>query len=425
MLSIGLMSGTSMDGIDAALLETDGSPNSIHDIGHTTIDYDSESKMLFKSAEYCIRKFQGDMIKARESYMDVLREYLEHELKLSSVDNTIKSLTFYLCGGAGSARLRLDDVVLHSTKLHVAIVKKLLLKTSRKACEVDVIGYHGQAMYHQPSRKISIIVGDGQYLADQVGIGVVNDFRSQDVSAGGQGAPFAPLYHYALAVRDNKIPTAIVNCGGIANVTFVPSANEHDLIAFDTGPGNGLLDQLIRQRTSGQEFMDKDGKFGTQGRIHDGVLKKLYVQSITKEGKNYLQMPPPKSLDIGDMVLISELDSLSLEDACATLEEFTASTIVDSLDWFKGTLPQQWILAGGGWKNPVIRKSLERNLQAKVNKKVPIQTADEAGWNGQAMEAQIFAYLAVRSLQGKPLSMPNTTRVPEPMSGGVVYTPCK
>ena len=409
-----------MDGIDAALLETDGSSNSIHDLGHTTIDYDSESKMLFKSAEYSIRKFQGDMRGARAAYLESLQEYLRDELKLSNPDNTIKSLTAYLHGNEG-VFLCLDDVILHSTKLHVKIIKKLLSETGRKASEIDVVGYHGQAMYHQPSRKISIIVGDGQYLADQVGIVVVNDFRSQDVAAGGQGAPFAPLYHHALAVRDHKIPTAIVNCGGIANVTFIPSADEHDLIAFDTGAGNGLIDRLIRQRTNGQECMDKDGQYGEKGKVHEDVLEALYEKSITKEGENYLLMPPPKSLDIGDMSLVPELDSLNLEDACATLEEFTATTIVDSLNWFKGTLPQEWILAGGGWKNPVIRESLERNLQIRLNKNVMIQTADEAGWNGQAMEAQIFAYLAVRSLQGKPLSMPNTTRVPKPMSGGTVY----
>ena len=417
MLSIGLMSGTPMDGIDAALLETDGSSNSIHDLGHTTIDYDSESKMLFKSAEYSIRKFQGNMQEAQVAYLESFREYLQNELNLSNPDNTIKSLAAYLHGDE-STPLRLDDVILHSTKLHVASVKKLLSETGRKSSDIDVVGYHGQTMYHQPSRKISIIVGDGQVLADQVEIVVVNDFRSQDVAAGGQGAPFAPLYHHALAVRDNKTPTAIVNCGGIANVTFVPSANENDLIAFDTGAGNGLIDRLVRQRTSGQEFMDKDGQYGEKGKIHQGALKALYEKSITKEGENYLLMPPPKSLDIGDMCLVPELDSLNLEDACATLEEFTAATIVDSLNWFKGDLPQQWILAGGGWKNPVIRQSLERNLQIRLNKKVAIQTADEAGWNGQAMEAQIFAYLAVRSLQSKPLSMPNTTRVPRPMSGG-------
>lgn len=411
-----------MDGIDAALLETDGSSNSIHDLGHTTIDYDSESKMLFKSAEYSIRKFQGNMREARVAYLESLREYLHDELKLSNPDNTIKSLTAYLHGDEGTP-LCLEDVILHSTKLHVEIVKKLLSETGHKASEIDVVGYHGQAMYHQPSRKISIIVGDGQYLADQAQIVVVNDFRSQDVAAGGQGAPFAPLYHHALAVRDHKIPAAVVNCGGIANVTFIPSANECDLIAFDTGAGNGLIDRLVRQRTNGQECMDKDGQYGEKGKIHENVLEALYEKSITKEGENYLLMPPPKSLDIGDMSLVPELESLGLEDACATLEEFTASTIVDSLNCFKGTLPQQWILAGGGWKNPVIRESLERNLQIKLNKKVTIQTADEAGWNGQAMEAQIFAYLAVRSLQGKPLSMPNTTRVPEPMSGGMVYYP--
>lgn len=421
MLSIGLMSGTSMDGIDVALLETDGA-NVIKDLGHTAIAYHPLSKILFKAAEYAVRKQTGDMDKAKMFYPQAIRDYLENELNMLeiSVSNKIAELSMYLHGVEQSASpITLDKVIQHSTELHVAAVKKLLKETGYEATQIDVVGYHGQTLFHRPSIKTSIVVGNGQYLADQLGITVVNDFRSRDVAAGGQGAPFAPLYHQALAVRDKKIPVAVVNCGGIANITLIKNANEIDLIGFDTGPGNGLIDRLIRQRTQGKENMDTDGQYGNKGRVDEQVLKALWETSLIKDGQNYFLAPPPKSLDIGDMELIPELDVLSIEDACATLEAFTADTIITSLKLLEIEWPQYWILAGGGWHNPVIR----RELESRLGKSVQILTADEAGWNSQALEAQIFAYLAIRSLQNKPLSVPGTTSVPEPLSGGHAYLP--
>jgi anhydro-N-acetylmuramic acid kinase len=239
------------------------------------------------------------------------------------------------------------------------------------------------------------------------------------VAAGGQGAPFAPLYHQALAVRDHKLPVAVVNCGGIANITIIQDADESGLLAFDTGPGNGLIDRLIRQRTQGREGMDRDGHYGLQGKVCEKTLAALFAKSLMQEGKNYFELSPPKALDIGDMVLIPELETLSLEDACATLEVFTAESIVRSLKLVNIPIPQHWILAGGGWHNPVIL----RELKSRLGSGIQVMTADEAGWNSQAMEAQIFAYLAVRSLEKKPLSLPGTTRVPAPMTGGELYLP--
>ena len=319
--------------------------------------------------------------------------------------------------------ITLDDVIQHSTELHIEAVKKLLSKTGYDAKQIDVIGYHGQALFHRPSIKKSIIVGNGQYMADVLGVTVVNDFRSRDVAAGGMGAPFAPLYHHALAIRDNLFPVAVVNCGGIANITFINDADERNLIGFDTGPGNGLIDRLIRQRSQGKESMDTDGRYGKRGQVNNDVLKALHEKALIKDGSNYFFTRPPKSLDIGDMQLISELDALSTEDACATLEAFTAETIVTSLQLVDMALPTDWVLAGGGWHNPVIRRELENRLRHRLGESVQIRTADEAGWNSQAMEAQLFAYLAVRSLQNKPLSMPGTTNVPEPLSGGQAYQP--
>lgn len=417
MLSIGLMSGTSMDGIDAALLSTDGSPREILDLGDTFLAYTPEFKILLKAAEYSVRSCQGNFSEAESYYWQGTHDYLTAELKIADADipKKINELCTYFHGKNSFLPITLTEVIQHSTHLHGLAVKNLLAKTHYSASQIDVVGYHGQTLFHQPAKKISIIVGNGQWLADFLNITVVNDFRSRDVAAGGQGAPFAPLYHHALAVRDQKIPVAIVNCGGIANITLVNSSNESDLIAFDTGPGNGLIDRLIRQRTQGREHMDLDGKYGKQGRIHASVLAALYESSIIQNAENYFFKAPPKSLDINDMILIPELEELSIEDACATLEAFTADSIVNSLQLLDVNLPQYWILAGGGWHNPVIRRELNQRLQQRLNSSPLIQTADAAGWNSQAMEAQIFAYLAVRSLQNQPLSMPGTTRVPLPL----------
>lgn len=421
-ISLGLMSGTSMDGIDAALIKTDGEAD-IDELGHVSIFYEADTKILLKSAEYAIRKAAGDMKRASDLYPKLLKEYLKDELKIleAEIKPKIEALVEYLKQKSNQP-LTLDGVIQHSTQLHGDAVDRLLKETQRKADDVDVVGYHGQTMYHQPSKGISIIIGDGQALANRTGIKVVNDFRSADVAAGGKGAPFAPIYHLALAKRDGKIPVAVVNCGGIGNITLIPDDNPQHMIGFDTGPGNGLIDRLVKQRTSGKETMDEGGKYGNSGKVNEGAFKALCEKSIVKEGKNFLLMPPPKALDIGDLELVEELDSLSLEDACRTLEVFTAYTIVNSLALLKSSIPTTWILAGGGWNNPIIVAELKRLLTLRGTH-MEVLKADEAGWNSAALEAQIFAYLAVRALDGRPLSFPGTTGVPKPISGGRVYTP--
>jgi anhydro-N-acetylmuramic acid kinase len=425
MLSVGLMSGTSMDGIDAALLQTDGS-SVIQDLGYVSISYAPPFKLLLKSAEYAVRKCFGNIEQARSSYSQAIYDYLSNELgvKESDIQYEVSKLSVYLQGiEKKEFPITLDAVVQHSTYLHFIAVQQCLEKTGHQSRQIDVIGYHGQTMFHRPDHKISVVVGDGQYLADQLGITVVNDFRSCDVAAGGQGAPFAPIYHYALALRDKKIPLAVVNCGGITNLSLIPSENESDLIAFDAGPGNSLIDSLVRQRTRGKEHMDTDGQYGKQGSVNQQVLKALYEKSIIRNGKNYFLMPPPKSLDYGDMVLIPELNALSLEDACATLEAFSADAVIESVGLLNMDLPRQWILAGGGWKNPVIRYEFESRLRKKLGDSTNIFLADDINWNSQAMEAQIFAYLAVRCLENKPLSFPGTTGVSRPLLGGCAWNP--
>jgi anhydro-N-acetylmuramic acid kinase len=221
-------------------------------------------------------------------------------------------------------------------------------------------------------------------------------------------------------MRDNKLPCAIVNCGGIANITVIPSESALALMGFDTGPGNGLLDRFVRDRTQGQEMYDQDGRYALQGQVDLEVIQALYERGVIKNHQNFFAMQPPKSLDTGDLKSIPELERLSLEDGCATLAFFTGESIVKSFAWIKNQipLPRQWILAGGGWYHPMIRTIFETQVKRDYGADILIQTADEVGWSTQAMEAELIAYLAVRSLRGIPLSFPKTTRVSRPMCGG-------
>jgi anhydro-N-acetylmuramic acid kinase len=282
-------------------------------------------------------------------------------------------------------------------------------------------------------------LGDAAWMSNALGIPVVHKFREADVAAGGQGAPFAPLYHHVIAVKADLCPVGIINAGGIANVTIIPSADETAMMAYDTGPANALIDALVRLKTNGAQTYDRDGGYAKQGVVSADVLALLFEKAVVKNGQNYFDMAPPKSLDTGDMVLLPEVLALSLEDGCATLAAFTAQSIVQGLTLYmaaqtqqnasntrgdKGpaTLPKRWILAGGGWKNPAIREFFDEALTAVIGD-CEINTADEMGWKGDAMEANIFAYLAVRSLHGKPLSLPNTTGVPTPQTGGQIALP--
>ncbi|MEY3197140.1 MAG: hypothetical protein RLZZ59_508 [Pseudomonadota bacterium] len=378
-IAIGLMSGTSMDGIDAAIIETDGE-RYIRELSNISTEYTKQTQSQFKNFEEKVRNANGTLPPNNET----------------------------------------SEIITLSTNLHIEAVNLLLETYKYSPKDIDVIGYHGQTIYHQPQNSISIILGDGSRMAKELGIKVVSDFRSNDIKNGGQGAPFAPLYHRALALRDKLTPCVVVNCGGISNITIIPTENLEDLIAFDTGPGNGLIDKMVKEFSKGLENMDLFGKYGMNGKVHENLIELLYAKSITKNGKNFFNMPLPKSLDIGDMKIPNEFFEISIEDSCRTLEAFTADSIIRSANLFNKPLPQKWILSGGGWNNPVILSELKIKLE-KYNAIASI--ADEIGWNSKALEAQIFAYLAVRSLDKKPLSIPSTTGVKAPITGGIIHNP--
>lgn len=425
-LSIGLMSGTSMDGIDAALIETDGNFH-IKELTHLSFSYPREVHFILKAAEYAVHKHSGnlktlDQLPLNSYFLSYLTDRLALQMEESQL--LLKEAELYLNATANCA-FTIQGIELHSTQLHAQAVQKLLDCTNYPHEAIDVVGYHGQTLFHHPANHTSIQIGSGQLLANLTNISVVNDFRRQDVESGGQGAPFAPLFHQALAVRDNLFPLAVINCGGIANLSLIMGPSPSDVLGFDTGPGNGLIDLFVKQRTRSQELMDMDGRYGVKGNVQQIVLDQLYSHSILVEGMNYFDLPPPKSLDINEMRLIPELDTLSLQDGCATLEAFTADSIVHGLCQISPPKFLQIVLAGGGWNNPIILKELKSRVHKHLGLETVIKTADQIGWKSQALEAQIFAYLAVRSQRKLPISYPNITRVPKPLTGGTLSLPNK
>lgn len=424
MLTIGLMTGTSMDGIDAALIETNGETD-IKEYAHAYYSYDSNLKLMLKAAQISANRHFGNLNIIKKNYYQDLISYLKKELKISSdkINNYLADLKIALKLDSTKAEITFDKLITALTILHAQLVKTLLNQTNFKAENIDVIGFHGQTLFHSVAKKITIQIGDGKLLADMTGITVVNNFRSQDLALGGQGAPLAPLYHQALAVRDKMFPVVVVNCGGIANVTVITNSSEEGVMGFDTGPGNALIDRYITQKTQGKKTFDQDGKYGTKGKVCESVLKTLFEKSVILNGKNYFDQFPPKALDSGNMHLIPELDSLSFEDACRTLEEFTAETIVHSVKYFPKIKLKNWVLVGGGWNNPVILESLKSKLIANLGADTLINKAENVGWNSQAMEAQLFAYLAVRSLKKMTISLPSITQIQKPSTGGNAHFP--
>ncbi len=270
--------------------------------------------------------------------------------------------------------------------------------------DIELIGFHGQTVLHE--RPVAgrvgrtVQLGDGELLARLARTPVAYDFRTADVAAGGEGAPLAPIYHQA-RVRASGLqpPSAVLNLGGVANVTLF--GEKADPLAFDTGPGNGMIDLLVQARGLGR--FDADGRLAAAGRAEKAVLAGYLAHP-------YFAAPPPKSLDRYDFSL-KHVAHLSVEDACATLVAFTAEAIAQGLR-LAPEPPEVLVVAGGGRSNPELMRVLEAHTPARV------VAAEAVGWRGDALEAEAFAYLAVRTLHGLPISFPGTTGVPHPMTGG-------
>jgi anhydro-N-acetylmuramic acid kinase len=352
------MSGTSLDGVDAALLETDGEAVARPGPG-LTLPYDGGTRALLRAAL--------DEARAVAQGAPVPQSIREAERRL--------------------------------TQVHAEAVKALLAKAGMVAPDVALIGFHGQTILHRPERHWTWQIGDGALLARLTGIDVINDFRSADVKAGGQGAPLMPLYHAVMAREAGLAePAVVVNIGGVAQVTYIKG----DLVlAFDTGPGNAPIDDWMH-RHSGKP-VDQDGAFAATGKVNDAALDKMLANA-------FFERVPPKSLDRMDFGM-EAVENLPPADGAATLTAFTAASLARAREHFPDPAAT-WIISGGGRHN----KTLMAMLKARVN--APVLAAEDAGWDGDALEAQGFAYLAMRSKKGLPLSLPTTTGVQQPMTGG-------
>ena len=355
MRAIGLMSGTSADGIDAALIETDG-------------------EHIARTGAFLTLPMPTGL---RERILAVMAdpECAEHD-PLTELEQDI-------------------------TEAHAAAVRALLAEARVPVSAIDVVGFHGQTVIHRPQRRFTRQLGDGGALARRLGITVVNRFRHADVAAGGQGAPLVPLYHAALAENLPR-PLAVLNLGGVGNVTWLGDGVA--MLAFDTGPGNALIDDWVRVHGAGG--FDEGGRIALAGQVDQAALDRLLDNP-------YFARKPPKSLDRHDFSTRG-LTALSLEDGAATLAAFTVESVALARAHFPKPA-KRWLVCGGGRHNQV----LMRELQIALN--VPVDPVEAVGWQGDALEAQAFGFLAVRSLRGLPLSLPSTTGVPEPMRGGDIH----
>ncbi|MBS0547156.1 MAG: anhydro-N-acetylmuramic acid kinase [Proteobacteria bacterium] len=353
--ALGLMSGTSVDGVDVALIETDGETVSAQGPA-TTLAYEPAVRTLIRAA------FGAD--------------------------------------APNDATRAAERAV---TDKHVEAVRLWSKRTGIALESLDVVGFHGQTITHRPERRFTWQIGDGAALAKALGVKVVNDLRIADVTAGGQGAPLVPVYHAALAHELPK-PLAVVNVGGVANVTWIGPAGE--LLAFDTGPGNGPIDDWCMRR-AGLRF-DTDGALAASGTVDRGRVERFAEH-------RFFPRTPPKSLDRGDFN-DDWSEGLSVADGAATLTQGTARAIALAATHFPAPVTQ-WVISGGGARNPTLMRAIAGETRGKV-----VRAAD-LGWDGDALEAQAFAFLAVRSLRGLPITFPGTTGIDRPLTGGRLNEP--
>ena len=365
--AIGLMSGTSMDGIDAALIESDGR-DFVRPIGFHFLPYSPEMRADLRQA----------MAEARDM-------------------------------AAPQPSPFILDVEQRQTLLHAKAVAAVL---ARYPGALDVIGFHGQTIAHRPERGWTWQIGDGALLARCTNSTVVYDFRSADVAAGGHGAPLIPAYHRALMAPLRELrglgcrqAMAVLNLGGVGNITWA-GVRDDDILAFDTGPGNALIDDWVHQQCGLTH--DEGGKLAAAGTVDPDILAALSAHG-------WFAKAPPKSLDRHDFHS-SAVAGLSLEDGAATLTAFTAETVRLAFHHLPEP-PAQLLVTGGGRHNHTLMQMLQERL------KIEVRAVESVGWHGDALEAEGFAYLAVRALGDLPLSWPTTTGVPAPQRGGRIVRP--
>lgn len=358
--ALGLMSGTSLDGIDVAVIETDG------------------ERILSRG------------FAATYPYSDAFREKLRAGLAdaIALQDRA-----------ARPGRLLLLEQYL--TELHAEAVGHYLADHQIAPDSIDLVGFHGQTVLHRPEARLTVQLGDGPLLSRRIGRPVVYDLRAADVAAGGQGAPLASAYHRALAQEIPERPLVILNLGGVANATWI--GRDGSLLAFDTGPASAMIDDWCSEK-AGIPY-DADGALAARGTVHENIVGGWLAHP-------YFSQPPPKSLDRNAFDR-APVAALSAEGGAATLTAFSAAAIAASLAHFPEP-PALWVASGGGRRNATLMKMIADRVGA------PVRPAEAFDLDGDSVEAEAWAFLAVRSRLGLPITFPGTTGVARALTGGVV-----
>lgn len=365
-LAIGLMSGTSLDGVDVAAIDSDG-------------------ERVFRFGPTGYRPYADDE-------RDLLRQALADAKGLT--DRKARP------GVLAEAEALI-------TRAHAEAVEGFLDAEGIARGDIAIVGFHGQTVLHKPADRLTVQIGAGVALAQRLGLPVAYDFRAADVAAGGQGAPLVPIFHQALARDlDRPHPIAVLNIGGVANVTFVDGG---DPVACDTGPGNALIDDFMRARTG--HPLDRDGDQAARGKVDEAFVARVLAHP-------FFDLPCPKSLDRNDFALANiGLPDMAVADGAATLSALTAASVARVVARLPEA-PKAWIVAGGGARNPTLMQMLAARVSPAT-----VETADAVGWSSQSIEAQAFAYLALRTVNALPITFPQTTGAPAAMPGGVVVRP--
>ena len=371
--AMGLMSGTSLDGIDVSIIKSDGN-REFTSIIDRYYEYDKE----------LIQKI-----------LNIRKKIINYEIFNKHLDE-------------------IKDLERMITLFHVRAVKETF-EVSKSS--VDLIGFHGQTIFHNPEKKITKQIGDGKLLSQLTQKKVIYNFRQNDLENGGQGAPLTPIFHNVIANKINKkfnlgFPLNILNIGGISNITSTVDWKNlgyiNEIYAYDIGPGNCLIDEWIRKNS--KKKYDEGGLISRSG-ITDKLVLNQALENFTNNS-NY-----KKSLDIKDFDIFFA-KGLSLENGASTITNFTAKLIADGINYTQeNSQPQscKWLVCGGGRKNKYLLESIKKNLE-----NMSIDVIDQYEIDGDFVESQAFAYLAIRSFLELPISFPNTTGCKEPVTGGVI-----
>jgi anhydro-N-acetylmuramic acid kinase len=359
--SIGLMSGTSSDGIDASIIKSDGE-NELHFVGNQFLPYDKKIKLKLRGLKEKINLFT---------------DLEKNKLEINTLEREI-------------------------TLLHAKIINLILKKYEMDKFEINLVGFHGHTIFHNFKDKKTKQLGNGKLLSQLTKLNVINNFRENDIKNGGQGAPLVPIFHKLIQTKLKlKMPLLFVNIGGISNLTYLNK--DQEMVSLDTGPGNFLIDKILQIKSKNKIEFDKDGKIAFSGTVDKNILDSFLSDP-------FYNSLPPKSLDVNDFNL-SPLRGLDLKDSVATLSELTSLTVFNALNFFNSK-PKEIILCGGGRKNKYISERIKKLSNILTN------NIDEYKMNGDFIESQAFAYLAIRSLLKKPISFPKTTGVSKPSCGG-------